>query len=127
MALVYGTMDLDKATIDVPIGRNPIDRKKMAVRPENGKEAITHYRILEKFQEYTLIEASLETGRTHQIRVHMASINHPVVGDSLYSKRKNEFSLKAQFLHAIKLGFIHPKTGEYMEFESELPSEFRSS
>lgn len=125
MALVYGKMSLDSGTINASIGRNPIDRKKMTVKNKNGKEAITHYRVIKEFQEYTLVEASLETGRTHQIRVHMAYINHPIVGDSVYSGRKNEFSLDTQLLHAKKLGFIHPRTGEYMEFESELPNEFR--
>lgn len=124
-ALVYGVLDSDEGTINVPIGRHPVDRKRMTVRKENGKEAITHFKVLEKFQDYTLLEASLETGRTHQIRVHMAYINHPIVGETVYSKRKNEFGLKSQLLHARKLGFIHPRRGKYMEFEIELPVKFK--
>ncbi|HSH36176.1 RluA family pseudouridine synthase [Schnuerera sp.] len=124
-ALVYGRMELDEGTINAPIGRNPIYRKTMTVKNEKGKEAITHFKVLEKFHEYTLIEAFLETGRTHQIRVHMAYIDHPIVGDLVYCKRKNEFNLETQLLHAMKLGFIHPRTGNYMEFESEYPEDFK--
>lgn len=124
-ALVYGVLNSDEGTINVPIGRHPVDRKRMTVRKENGKEAITHFKALEKFQDYTLLEASLETGRTHQIRVHMAYINHPIVGETVYSKRKNEFGLKSQLLHAKKLGFVHPRRGKYMEFEIELPVKFK--
>ncbi|WP_025641021.1 RluA family pseudouridine synthase [Schnuerera ultunensis] len=124
-ALVYGVLNSDEGTINVPIGRHPVDRKRMTVRKENGKEAITHFKALEKFQDYTLLEASLETGRTHQIRVHMAYINHPIVGETVYSKRKNEFGLKSQLLHAKKLGFVHPRRSKYMEFEIELPVKFK--
>lgn len=124
-ALVYGRLDKEKAVIDAPIGRHPINRKRMAVVYKNSKEAITHYRVLEYYKDYTLVEASLETGRTHQIRVHMAYINHPVVGDPVYSNRKSEFGVDSQLLHARQLGFYHPRSGEYMEFKSELPKDFK--
>jgi 23S rRNA pseudouridine1911/1915/1917 synthase len=124
MALVYGTLDKGKGIINAPIGRHPIDRKKMAVIYKNSKEAITEYKVLERFKDYSLIEASLHTGRTHQIRVHMAYINHPIVGDPVYSKGKNKFGIETQLLHARKLGFFHPRTGEYMEFEVEPPKDF---
>lgn len=125
MALVHGVMNLDMGTINAPIGRNPQNRKSMAVRKETGREAITHYKVLERFDKYTLVEASLETGRTHQIRVHMAYINHPIVGDAVYTRKKNEFLIKSQLLHSAVLGFIHPETREYMEFKKELPDDFR--
>lgn len=125
IALVYGNFKKEKATIKAPIGRNPRNRLKMTVTHLNSKEAITHYKVLEKFGDYTLVEVSLETGRTHQIRVHMAYINHPVVGDPLYTSRKNKFGVKTQLLHARKLGLVHPKTGEYMEFYAEPPKEFK--
>ncbi len=122
-ALVYGNVKED-GTVNAPLGRSPKDRKKMAIVP-GGKEAITHYMVRERFGEYTLIECRLETGRTHQIRVHMASIHHPLVGDDVYGPEKCPFKgLEGQVLHAYKLGFIHPRTGEYMEFESALPEYF---
>ena len=122
-ALVYGNVKED-GTVNAPLGRSPKDRKKMAIVP-GGKEAITHYMVWERFGEYTLIECRLETGRTHQIRVHMASIHHPLVGDDVYGPEKCPFKgLEGQVLHAYKLGFIHPRTGEYMEFESALPEYF---
>lgn len=115
----------DRGVISAPIGRHPTNRKKMAVlNAPNAKPAVTHFKVLERFGEYTLIEARLETGRTHQIRVHMAYIGHPVVGDSVYGSRKQKFNLKGQALHAKKLGLIHPSTGEYMEFEAPLPGYF---
>ncbi len=115
----------DKGVINAPIGRHPTNRKKMAVlNSPTAKPAITHFKVLERFGVYTLIEARLETGRTHQIRVHMAYIGHPVVGDSVYGSRKQRFNLKGQVLHAKKLGLIHPSTGEYMEFEAPLPQYF---
>lgn len=123
IALVYGNIQADRGKIDAPIGRHPIDRKKMAVTHKNGRHAVTHYRVLERFGNYTLVEAGLETGRTHQIRVHMSHIGHPLVGDPKYTKGKNEFRLKGQFLHAYLLGFFHPRTGKYMEFTSPLPEE----
>ncbi len=122
-ALVYGDVKED-GTVNVPLGRSPKDRKKMAIVP-GGKEAITHYMVKERFGNYTWIECRLETGRTHQIRVHMASIHHPLVGDDVYGPEKCPFKgLQGQTLHAYKLGFVHPRTGQYMEFTSELPAYF---
>lgn len=122
-ALVYGDIKED-GTVNAPLGRSPKDRKKMAIVP-GGKEAITHYTVKERFGNYTWIECRLETGRTHQIRVHMASIHHPLVGDDVYGPEKCPFKgLQGQTLHAYKLGFVHPRTGEYMEFTSDLPAYF---
>lgn len=123
-ALVYGVIKEDEGVVNAPIGRHPIDRKKMAINPKNGKNAITHYRVLERFREYTYIECELETGRTHQIRVHMASLHHPLVGDQVYGPEKNPFHLQGQCLHAMVLGFVHPRTHEYMEFCADLPQYF---
>ena len=123
-ALVYGVIKEDEGVVNAPIGRHPIDRKKMAINPQNGKNAITHYRVLERFREYTYIECELETGRTHQIRVHMASLHHPLVGDQVYGPEKNPFHLQGQCLHAMVLGFVHPRTHEYMEFCADLPQYF---
>ena len=122
-ALVWGRINHDTGTIDAPIGRDSNDRKKMAVTATNSKSAVTHFKVLERYKEATLIECRLETGRTHQIRVHMNYINHPIVNDPVYGRRKliNE---TGQCLHAKTLGFVHPTTGEYMEFDSELPSCF---
>lgn len=125
MALTEGVIKQDTGTIDKPIGRHPIHRKKMAI-VENGKRAVTHFKVLERYKENTLIEARLETGRTHQIRVHMASIGHPLVGDPVYGFKKQKFNLKGQALHAMVLGFIHPRSGEYMEFSSPLPNYFQN-
>lgn len=124
IGLVHGELFKKEGVINAPIGRHPVNRKRMAVVNENGKKAITYYRVLNTFKEYTLVETSLETGRMHQIRVHMAYINHPIVGDPVYTNRKNEFGIKSQLLHASRLGFWHPRTNEYMEFESKLPEEF---
>ena len=124
IALVHGNLKKDKGTINAPIGRNPRDRKKMTVTDINSKEAITHYEIIERFGNYSLIRAKLETGRTHQIRVHMAYINHPVVGDPFYSNIKCKFKTNGQLLHAKKIGLFHPRSKEYMEFESDLPDCF---
>lgn len=110
--------------MNAPIGRNPKDRKMMAVDRKNGKRAVTHYRVLENFDKYSFIECQLETGRTHQIRVHMASIGHPILGDDVYSHAKSGYKLQGQTLHAGVLGFIHPSTGEYMEFKAPLPGYF---
>lgn len=123
-AIVYGNLREDEGTIEGPIGRHPIDRKKMAINYKNGKDAVTHYRVLERFGNTTYIECRLETGRTHQIRVHMTSIGHPLLGDEVYGSGKNPYHLQGQTLHAMVLGFIHPKTGEYMEFEAPLPEYF---
>jgi 23S rRNA pseudouridine1911/1915/1917 synthase len=121
IALVHGNIREESGIINAPIGRHPTDRKKMAVEVRNGKEAITHFKVLERFPGYTLVEARLKTGRTHQIRVHMAYIGHPVVGDPKYGPRTPHFELHGQFLHARVLGFDHPTTGEYMEFSAPLP------
>ncbi len=123
-ALVHGSFSNDEGTIDAPIGRHANDRKKMTVTNKNSKEAITHYKVLSRYDKYTLIEVRLETGRTHQIRVHMSHINHPVVGDPVYCKNKDEFRLGKQMLHATKLAFNHPSTGKYMKFEIDLPEYF---
>ena len=122
-ALVWGRIEHDTGTIDAPIGRDSKDRKKMAVTAINSKPAITHFKILERYKNATLIECKLETGRTHQIRVHMNYINHPIVNDPVYGRRKI-INDTGQCLHAKTLGFIHPTTGEYMEFDSELPKCF---
>lgn len=124
-AIVWNNLKEDEGTVDRPIGRHPVDRKKMAVNERNGKPAVTHYRVLERFGRFTYIECRLETGRTHQIRVHMASIGHPLLGDEVYGPSgKQPFRLQGQCLHAMILGFIHPSTGEYMEFEAPLPEYF---
>lgn len=123
-ALVHGGFSEDRGIIDEPIGRHPTDRKKMTVTYRNSKDAITHYNVIERFGKYTLIECVLETGRTHQIRVHMSRHGHPIVGDKTYGVKKEEFSLSGQLLHAYKVGFVHPVNGEYMEFVSELPDYF---
>lgn len=122
-AVVYGNLKTDEGTVSAPIARHPNDRKKMAVVP-GGREAVTHYRVLERLPGFTLAECRLETGRTHQIRVHMAHIGHPVAGDPVYGPRQCIAALHGQCLHARKLGFVHPATGEYMEFDSGLPPYF---
>lgn len=123
-AIVHGVIKEDQGTIDAPIGRHPIDRKKMSINEKNGRPAVTHYQVLERFERYTYIECRLETGRTHQIRVHMASIHHPLLGDRVYGPDKCPFKLQGQTLHAGILGFIHPRTGEYLEFTAPLPQYF---
>lgn len=123
-ALVEGIIKEESGTINAPIGRHPVDRKKMAVVEKNSKDAITHFKVLERFEQHTLIEAKLETGRTHQIRVHMAFINNPVVGDPVYGYRNQKFKLNGQLLHAKTLGLTHPRTKEYIEFDSEIPNYF---
>ena len=123
-AIVVGNIKEEEGTVDLPIGRDRKDRKKMAPDPVNGKRAVTHYKVLERFGAYTLVECRLETGRTHQIRVHMASLHHPVLGDTVYSTGKSPFSTEGQCLHAYLLGFIHPKSGEYMEFSVPDPPYF---
>ena len=124
-AIVQGNIKEDEGTVDAPIGRHPIDRKKMAINHKNGKEAVTHYKVLERFGQATYIECRLETGRTHQIRVHMASIGHPIIGDPVYGLKKDRFSnIGGQCLHAAKLTLTHPKTGERMEFSASLPQYF---
>lgn len=123
-AIVWGNLKEDEGTVDAPIGRHPVDRKKMAINRTNGKRAVTHYRVLERFSRFTYIECQLETGRTHQIRVHMASIGHPLLGDTVYSTAKSPYTLEGQCLHAMTLGFVHPRTGEYMECTAPLPAYF---
>lgn len=122
-ALVHGVISQKEAVIDAPIGRHPVNRQKMAVVKENGREAISKYRVMENFDNYTFLEVELKTGRTHQIRVHMNYINYPIVGDQIYSSGRNEFGLKEQFLHARELSFIHPATGKLVSFQAELPNE----
>ena len=123
-ALVYDNLKEDEGTVDAPIGRDPKNRLRQAVTDQNSKRAVTHYRVLERFGKYTLIEAQLETGRTHQIRVHMAHIKHPLVGDMVYGPKKQSINVEGQMHHAKVIGFVHPKTGVYMEFDSELPEYF---
>lgn len=125
-AVVQGIVNEPLGRIEAPIGRSDKDRKKMAVTFKNSKEAITNYKVLERFpQGYSLIECSLETGRTHQIRVHMAYLNHPLVGDYTYGSRKKDFQVHGQVLHAYKLGFIHPGTKEKIVFEADIPEDFK--
>lgn len=123
-AVVYGIVKEEEGTVSAPIGRHPADRKRMAVLSSGGREAVTHYRVLERFPGFTLVECRLETGRTHQIRVHMAHIGHPVAGDPVYGPKKCITELQGQCLHARVIGFIHPATGEYLEFDSGLPPYF---
>ncbi len=124
IALVRGVVKEEEATINMPIGRSTKDRKKMAVT-KKGKDAITHFKVLKRYPKYTLLEIKIDTGRTHQIRVHMAEIGHPVVGDMVYSNGKNEFGVEGQMLHAKSLDFNHPITGKAMHLEAELPQYFK--
>lgn len=123
-AVVHGNIRDNEGLVDAPIGRHPKDRKKMSVQSAKGRRAVTHYKVLERFGDFTYIECSLETGRTHQIRVHMASIGHPITGDTVYGPAKCPFKLQGQALHAKVLGFTHPSKGVYMEFEAPLPEYF---
>lgn len=123
-AIVEGIVKEEEGTVRTNIGRHPVERIKMAV-VKDGKEAITNYKVLERFKSNTLVECRLETGRTHQIRVHMAHLHHPLIGDQVYGYKKQKFKLRGQALHAKNLGFIHPTTGEYMEFDSQLPEYFQ--
>ena len=125
IALVRGDIEEDGGTIEAPIGRHPVDRKRMAVVARNSRDAVTHFCVIRRFSGYTLVEARLETGRTHQIRVHMHYIGHPVVGDPKYGK-PGELGAKGLMLHAAALGFVHPEKDEYMEFEAPLPQHFKS-
>lgn len=121
VCLVRGNFLNDEGTVDAPIGRHPVQRKKMCVTQKNSRSAVTHYRVLERFGDYTFLECRLETGRTHQIRVHMQYIGHPIVGDEVYSGGKNPFGLHTQALHAREIGFVHPKTGQKMDFFCPIP------
>ena len=125
IALVRGVIKENEATINMPIGRSTKDRKKMAVT-KNGKEAITHFKVLKRYEGFTLLEVKIETGRTHQIRVHMAEIGYPIVGDEVYSNGKNPFNVKGQMLHAAKLQFIHPTTNQAVTYEAPLPEYFQT-
>lgn len=124
-SIVFGNLKNDEGTVDAPIGRNPKDRKKMCVIEKNSKNAVTHYSVITRYKGYTHIKCKLETGRTHQIRVHMAYIGHPVSGDKVYGVKNEKVDFEGQCLHARKIGFIHPKTNEYIEFTSELPDYFK--
>ena len=126
IAITHGRFNNPNGKINAPIGRDPRNRKKMTVIERNSKEAITNYSVLKVFNEYSLVQANLETGRTHQIRVHLSYINHPILGDAVYSNRKEDKKYKGQFLHAKKIGFIHPRTFKYIEFETEMPDRFRN-
>ena len=125
-AIVHGVIKEDEGTIDAPIGRHPIERKKMSVNYKNGKHAVTHYKVIERFKNYTYIKCRLETGRTHQIRVHMAHIRHPLLGDAVYGPAICPFKLQGQTLHAQTLGIVHPRTHEYIEVDAPLPDYFIS-
>ena len=124
-AIVHGVLKEDEGTVDAPIGRHPVERKKMSINYNNGREAVTHYKVLRRFRQYTHVECRLETGRTHQIRVHMASIHHPLLGDAVYGPARCPIpGLQGQTLHAGVLGIRHPRTGAYMEFTAPLPDYF---
>lgn len=123
-AVVAGSLRDDAGTVDAPIGRHPVQRKKMAVTAKNARNAVTHYRVLARYRGYTHVRLRLETGRTHQIRVHMAYLGHPVAGDTVYGAKKPVPGLAGQCLHARVIGFVHPRTGEYLEFSSDLPQYF---
>lgn len=124
LAICHGNFTEESGRIDAPIGRSDNDRKKMCINYKNGKNAVTNYTVVKQFKGYSLIDCKLETGRTHQIRVHMASINHPILGDDVYCKIKSPFKLDGQCLHAYILGFVHPTSGEYIEIEAPVPEYF---
>lgn len=123
-AIVHGVLKEDEGTIDAPIGRHPVDRKKMSINYKNGKEAVTHYKVIQRLRDYTYIQCQLETGRTHQIRVHMASIHHPLLGDAVYGPVRCPYKLQGQTLHAKILGITHPRTHAYIEVDAPLPEYF---
>jgi 23S rRNA pseudouridine1911/1915/1917 synthase len=126
VTIVHGVIKNNAGVIEARIGRHPVHRKKMAViESQKGREAVTYYKVLKRFKKYTLVEIAIKTGRTHQIRVHMNYIGHPVVGDPTYGKRREEFPVAGQLLHAEKMGFIHPRSGKFMKFESEIPAEMQ--
>ena len=123
-AIVHGVLKEDEGTISGPIGRHPIDRKKMSINEKNGKPAVTHYKVLQRFHNFTYIQCQLETGRTHQIRVHMSSIGHPLLGDTVYGPSRTNSKLQGQTLHAKTIGIQHPRTGDYLEIDAPLPEYF---
>ncbi len=123
-AVVFGSLRDDRGVVDAPIGRHPVDRKKMCVTEKNSKHAVTHYEVLRRYKGYTHIKCVLETGRTHQIRVHMAYLGHPVAGDPVYGVKNEKVAFTGQCLHARKIGFVHPVSGQYLEFSSDLPPYF---
>ncbi len=125
-AIVHGVIKDDEGVIDAPIGRHPTCRKKMSINHKNGKEAITHYKVIQRFKDYTYIQCQLETGRTHQIRVHMSSLHHPLLGDVVYGPEKSPYKLQGQCLHAKVIGIQHPRTGEYLEIDAPLPVYFET-
>ena len=125
ISIVYGNLKNDSGTVNAPIGRHPVKRKQMAVVSSGGREAVTHYTVLERLNGFTYLALKLETGRTHQIRVHMAYLSHPVAGDDVYGPKKVITELNGQCLHAKKIGFVHPRTREYMEFDSQIPDYFK--
>lgn len=125
-AIIKNSLKNDTGTVDEPIGRHPVDRKKMAVTHKNSKRAVTHYTMIQKFNKYSLIKLKLETGRTHQIRVHMAYINRPIIGDIVYGDKNQPFKLNGQMLHSKTIGFIHPTSQKYLEFDTELPPHFQN-
>ncbi|MDQ7096129.1 RluA family pseudouridine synthase [Desulfosporosinus sp. PR] len=124
LAVVHGVIAEPSGTVDAPIGRDPADRKRMAVVMQHSKTAVTHYTVLERFKDMTYLEVHLETGRTHQIRVHMNYLRHPILGDPVYGPSKNRFGLKGQMLHAAHLGFFHPRSGDLMRFDAPVPEGF---
>lgn len=125
-AIVHGVIKEEEGTVNAPIGRHPIDRKKMSINEKNGKEAVTHYKVIKRFKNFTYIQCKLETGRTHQIRVHMASLHHPLLGDAVYGPAKCPYKLQGQTLHAKTIGIVHPRTKEYIEVDAPLPEYFSS-
>jgi 23S rRNA pseudouridine1911/1915/1917 synthase len=126
VAVVNGVIREETGKVDAPIGRHPVERKKMAVNTRNGRRAVTYFKVLERFHDATYVEVTLETGRTHQIRVHMSYIGHPIIGDPVYGSRKQKYGIVGQVLHAKVLGFVHPVKNEYMEFEAEIPECFKN-
>jgi 23S rRNA pseudouridine1911/1915/1917 synthase len=124
VAIVEGIIREDLGKIDAPISRHPVDRKRMDVSTKNGRQAVTHFKVLERFKDATFVQMTLETGRTHQIRVHMAYIGHPILGDEVYGRKDKKYGLVGQTLHARLLGFVHPSTGKYVEFSAEPPEYF---
>lgn len=124
IAVVHGNIKNDTGTVDKPLGRNPSDRKKMCITDKNSRNAVTHFKVLKRFGRYTYIECTLETGRTHQIRVHLSNMGNPILGDKVYGIKKEKFDLKGQMLHAKVIGFTHPKTSQFMEFDGGVPARF---